>query len=221
MLNRGVVFATLLCALFFGSPVWAISTATFELGVPTVTSTKATFDVSVTLVSDDPTDFVDGLQISVFDSSPVLTDNNTDFSRFSFDIGTGAMATWDLFSAIDSGVGSYLDLTFVAGLSPGAHSLGRLSVSLAGITPGTSLFITLDGGSVPLTNTDAGGFVNSDVVLSFADTASPVPDNAFVEFAEPGGVSFTIIPEPLTATLGAMGLVMLGVGLRRRQRSMA
>lgn len=197
---------------------WAGAVTTFDLSQLTVSGTSATFDVSLTF-SGASADTIEALQLSVYGSSSVLTNSDTDFSRFSFAPNTATLADWLEFSSINTGLAFYAPADPINGpfLSPSTSpiDLGILSVDLTGLPPNTDLNVTLNGGSAGL-GTDLGGTIAGMTVFSFADAD---PAIVSLQFAQSDGVSFvtpaTSVPEPSTFSLLMCGLFGLMVGVRR------
>lgn len=197
---------------------WAGAVTTFNLSQLTVSGTSASFDVSLTF-SGAPTDTIEALQLSVFGSSPLLTNGDTDFSRFGFVPNASSLPGWLEFSPISTGLAFYAPADPINGpfLSPSASpiDLGILSVDLTGLPPNTDLNVTLNGGPAGL-GTDLAGTIAGMTAFSFANAD---PAIVSLQFAQPDGVSFatpaTSVPEPSTFSLLMYGLFGLMVGVRR------
>jgi hypothetical protein len=193
---------------------------TFGLETPEVTSGTAAFNVTVDF-QGDLGDQIESFQLSVIGSDTLLTDGDTNFSRFSFLPDAVNLPTWFEFVPLASGLGFYAPLDPFAGpfLSPtsGPVSIGTLTVDLSGIAGGLNLFVTLAGGS-PGFETDAGGTLGGDFVPSLAFDL-----NHAVAFGQPTDVFFETpdlqaVPEPSTLALFSLGAVGLGIGANRRRR---
>ena len=167
------------------------------------------------------------LQLDVSGSSAGLTDNDTDYSRFTF---TSALpAGWNTFPGDVFGVGdsivSYEVLppdSATAALLEGTHTIGFLSVNLLGLAPGTPASVSLTNGlSI---GTDAGqenvpGFEpgpnDPPNFFRISELDGSVTAN-FVDIRTPnGGPIDAAVPEPATFALGTIG--MIGMALRRRR----
>ena len=191
---------------------------TFGLGTPTVAAGSATFDVTVDFAGADG-DLIEVLQLSLLGSDPLLTENDTDFNRFSFLLDGIALPGWQEFVPVSLlGIGLYAPLDPISGpfLGPttGPTSIGTLNVALAGITPGTALLVTLAGGP-PGLQTDAGGTIGGV-------TVELLSSNDMVAFNNPEGVPFTApetqgVPEPSSfVAMIAMGGLVMWVRTRKR-----
>ena len=201
----------------------AVSVATINMNLVSLTSSTAEIDVLMDLTGDAG-DFIDQYQLSVFDSD--LTSGNTDFGRFQYtpelDVQSDLDPDNDLsVFAGDVNSDGFTFLTTTLGdpdadpftPNPVDYVLGRLSVNLAGVPGGTSVTVTLAGGVFPF-DTDAAGRIDAANEMSWRTI------NA-LQFGEPGGLTFTVpqsqpgraIPEPATAAL----LALAGCLLRRRR----
>ncbi|MFO0954534.1 MAG: PEP-CTERM sorting domain-containing protein [Isosphaeraceae bacterium] len=205
--------ALLVIGVLFGGPRTATAAfVTFDLSAPTVTATTATFEVFMAF-SGGASDRVEAIQLSVLGSSPALTASN--FSRFSFTPSATGLPGWvELAPIAGTGFNLLAPLDPVNGpfLAPSAtpYDLGTLRVNVAGLA-GQSLVLTLAGGTPGVNGTDAGGVVNGAFIPSFATAGQA----AQVAFTEPGGVRFSVVPEPSGAALLGLGVASLLFFLRR------
>ena len=167
------------------------------------------------------------IQLDVSGSSANLTDNDTDYSRFTF---TSALPIgWNSFPGDVFGVGDpivYYEVlppdSAMAALLEGTHTVGFLSVNLLGLAPGTSATVSLTN-SLSI-GTDAGqenvpGFEpgpnDPPNFFRISELDGSVTAN-FVDIRTPnGGPNDAAVPEPATLALGAIG--MMGMALRRRR----
>jgi hypothetical protein len=204
----------LIVSLATANHSWAGAITTFTLSQPTVSAKSATFHVSLTFTGA-PADTVEALQLSVYGSSPALTKNDTDFTRFAFVPNSSSLPGWLEFSPISTGLVFYAPADPINGpfLSPSASpiDLGVLSVDLAGLSPKTSLLVTLNAGPSAL-NTDLGGTIGGTIVFSFAAADPAIVSLQFtqpsgVTFATPGPAPAAAVPEPRTIALAACGLL--------------
>jgi hypothetical protein len=181
---------------------------TFSLGAPTVVGSSANLDVSLTFdLEQGETGTLDTLGISVVGSDNALTDNGTNFGRFSF-VPSLLIADWSTGGDIDvDGFVSFFD-NAAPGLGEGTHVLGTLSVNLLGISEPTVL-VRING-NISGEDTFAAGDIDED----------------FVEFAppafDPGEQTLDVasVPEPGSLTLFALGSAIWFLGLRSRKRKL-
>lgn len=196
---------------------------TVDLRPPAVTSTSAAFEVLLGFTGD-PGDLIEAIQLSVLGSDPQLTQNGSDFSRFTFALNTTALPEWTAFppGLSGGGVALYGPIDPILGPflvpNPTPYDIGTLSVDLIGLAVGTSLRVTLAGGP-PGQDTDVGGTVGGTFVPSFAGDTS---GSASLGFLNPGGVDFVVgqqveVPEPAAVSLLVLGFAVL-FGCRRRRR---
>lgn len=196
---------------------WAGAVTTLNLSQASISGNSALLDVSLTF-SGAPGDTVEAIQLSVYGSNPLLTNSDTDFSRFGFTPDATSLGGWLEFSPLSTGLGFYAPSDPVNGpfLSPSASpiDLGVMSVDLTGLAPATKLFVTLDGGPTGL-GTDLGGTIGGTPVFSFA---AADPAVVSLQFAQPKGVDFvtpgqtSAVPEPGTFVLLTTGLLGLMAG---------
>lgn len=201
----------------------AVTTATLDIGPPTVTPSTATFDVFLTMPGTPPGDRIEGIGLSPFDSDPALTAGNTDFSRFSFAVDAGTLPTWFEGVPISTGLGLYIPADSVLGPFFDAgpqRRIGQLAVDLAGLAPDTEYTVTLAevGGPLDMLQTDVFGNAEGNWLASFR--ANP-GDTGELVFADPTGVTFRtsafVIPEPVTMAGAVMGIFGVAGYLRRRK----
>jgi hypothetical protein len=191
----------------------------FTLGNPVVTASSAVFDVTLNFGGSSG-DNLFGIQMSVVGSDPLLTKSATDYSRFSFQLDTANLpAGWSELAPI--GVTTGFDLIApndpINGpfITPVSNLLfGKLTVSLTGIAPGTSLFATIAGGTPGIDSTDASGMIGVTEFDSLATAGLLIASPPQVRFQTPGQV----IPEPASLAL-AVPPMLLAVALAIRRRA--
>jgi hypothetical protein len=187
----------------------------FDLGPATRLGAIVSFDVSLTFHGNPATDSINILQLGVTGSAPLLTANDTDYSRFNFVYASSLAPSWSVLNTLADGGGIALiaDPGFATVLSPNLDSarLGVLSVDTTGLANG-AYTVSLTGGP-PGLNTDASGTIAGQSVASFSDASIADPNLVTVDFGQPGGVTFEqgviTVPEPSGVALFAAGALVL------------
>jgi hypothetical protein len=187
------------------------ASVTITLENPTVTTSTAVFNVDLSF-QGNPGDLLNTVQLSVVGSDPALTAGGTDYSRFRFQLNTAAVPGWSELAPINPTTGFDLNAPNdpVNGPFIGPTSgllFGTLTVNLAGIALGTSLFATLAGGTLGVDATDVAGVVGGTTTDSFAA--------AGLLTVTPGRVEFSTVPEPRSLAM-AVTPVLLGLVLAAR-----
>lgn len=228
MFNRFAAVIIFCAGLLPSSNVHATIFVEFDLAVNSVTSSQASLDVSLQFTGD-PGDQIEGYQLSVIGSDPLLTNGGTDFSRFGFVpntsvaplsswLGSGTLAT----SGLE--LGFPLDPLFGPFLLPSSSplTLGTILVDLTGLAVNAPLHVSLNAG-IPGLDTDVFGTFGGTFVPSLAAEGNP---DLVLAFADPSGVQFTtptvnggVVPEPGSLVIWCLaGMVLVG-NLWRRRRS--
>lgn len=212
---RIVVLLGLTCSLT--APLNA-AIATFGLTVDSVSGVEAAIGVSLTLTGNAG-DNIDGIQLSVIGSDALLTDSDTDFSRFSFLLDSATLPGWVELDPLSSdGVGLFAPLDPLTdppfAVLGTAERIGTLLVDLSGLPGDTDVFVTLAGGPTGF-QTDVSGTVNSAPVFSFRD--SPDDDVQFAPSPATFSTLAATVPEPGSGiTFAGLLLAPLVVVLRRK-----
>jgi hypothetical protein len=194
----------------------SIPPVNFNLGTPTVTATSAVFDVTLTFQGSTG-DNIDGVQLSVVGSDPLLTKGGTDYSRFSFQLNTANVPGWlELVPISPSGFNLIVPDVSGQPLGPTGPTgllFGTLTVDLTGIAPGTSLFATLAGGTPGSDSTFATGTFGGNAVTYLTSTGLLSITPPQVRFQTPG----QLVPEPASLALAVPPVLLtLALAIRRR-----
>ena len=220
---RAFSISMLACLSTWVADVQAIPVVTLNMGTPSVNSSSAQIDVSISFDADDsgpviPTAGLTFIQLSVLGSGTSANVSDGVGGRFTF-TKSNALADWidfdDLFAdGLPGAVSFALDTgAFPASaLFDGSSVLiGVLSVDLAGIAAGETVSIDLLGSDTSffMQNPVGGSNGEEDVV---SDLSGRIVGGA-VSFEAQGQVQGAI-PEPATLGLAMFGVAMLG--LRRR-----
>ncbi len=182
----------------------ALPMAKFNLVLQEPVDHKAKIDVGVNLADDANIPGIElfvAFELGVEGSSSLLTNNATDYSRFSFMPDNTTLAGWVqsvTFGPFDTDSTTVMD-SFPNGtpLQPGDHHLGVLEIDLTGLP---------SNGPVSVTIAELNGQFPTNVTYD---------DGQLFDFAEitfnNGSVNFdtVTIPEPVTAVLGLMSLGVL------------
>ena len=207
--HRGIkTFVSGLAAFVFACQAQAIPTALFDLGAPTVIPTGIEVDVILEFNADDPSnDAVNFFQLDVSNSSSNLTNGGTDYTRFSFLLEPGLIPDWQTtedfaFNAPPDDSLSRSE-TLILPLLQGTYTLGQIRIDLTGLTPGSGATLSIMSSETRVTYQD----ISSNILAPLIDFG---PTEGLATFTIP---DTRAVPEPLTATLGLVGL---GVARRRR-----
>ena len=181
-----------------------IMSATYILGTPSVTGDELSIPISLEF-SVNADEEVVYFSIGVDGSDPLLTDSQTNYLRFSFDLESPAMDDFSLvFNFGSTEFDNFVDYdTVTGGLTPGTQLLGELKVDFAGSG------LTPDASKVSIVSTDT--LIGYEV-----PGQSTTFDFNDVTYRQDGGGT-NPIPEPASMMIPLIGLLS-GVCARRRRR---
>jgi PKD repeat protein len=171
--------------------------ATLSLGPPSFTGQSAGFDLRLAIEYAPAGATLTAFQLNLAGTHPLLTNGGADFSRVQFELDKAVLSGWtelDVLGANDAtpGFGRYGAETATAKALPleanRSYHLGRMRVDLAGLESGAVLFLTLAADTTQ--PTDLAGKVG-ETAFWFAQVPVGV-DPGVLQFAEPGGVTFTV-----------------------------
>lgn len=222
MKRNGTMTCVAAIALAVTGQLMAVPTVGFDLMVTNVNANSATLDVIVNYDADPDGAGLVFLSLDVGGSTDNLTNNGTDFSRFSFAPST-ALTGWNPFGVeMDFGPTNsdvaYDTFVAAAALLDGQRNIGTITVNLAGLLEGELVGIGLTLPNLQFIGTDAGQesppITTQTFELIFGDQVGIV--NVDTErFVVARGQSTSDVPEPTTAVLGLIGPAILA--LRRRK----
>jgi len=206
--------AMVVCAMAI--PTHAATTATFELGTPTISGTSAEFDVIFTFTPDGGTSQAAVFfELDVSTSDSVLSAGDTDYSGFSFLPASPLLDAWSLAADFAD---PFLFLPTIVmdtftfpgeALVGGPHLLGTLVVDLGAVAPGSDVTVSIEGLSTIVGSEDPPGSVST---FAFVDPEFPNGK---------GSATFTVpVPLPAAAWMGMSLLVGLtGVSAIRKRKT--
>lgn len=234
---RAIGLVAACAVLATASNARATAVGTLDLGAASVVGQTARLELYLEFTSGNPLDRIELIEPSVWSSSPSLTANNTDFTRFSFDLATGELSAlgWTDLDPLGGALMPHLSMLEAPLLDPGLaprpgdpYHVGTLEVDLTGL-PAAPVTVALAAGTIPATNTNLAGVVDAAFTSYAPGTNNDATDPAWLVFADPGGVTFTPgdgnggngdgydIPEPVTLAAALLGLGGVLVRMRTRR----
>ncbi len=224
MRQNRIMMCVAVVALAMAGKAMAVPTVGFDLVVTNVSAGSATLDVVVNYGADPVGAGLVFLQMDIRGSSDNLTNNGTNFSRFSFVPGP-ALANWNPLDPLNPDFSELISVVTYDTFDPGAallqgtQSIGTLTVNLAGLAGQlVAIGLILPDGQI-LGGTDAGQenppLTTQTFELILGDQLGTLTIDT-ERFEVPQGQQVDV-PEPATAALGLMGLA----GLARRRRRQA
>jgi len=196
--------------------VSAFPIATINLIAQPVVGNMASAEVVITWqeeLANVENELLTAFELSVADSSTLLTNGQTDYSRFSFTPDATTLADWLL--TIDFGP-TDLDNTVVMdsipfgfALTDGVYSVGTLNVDLAGLPAGEAVVVSVKDLSslFPTSVTYDDGIIFDFAEVQFQDDATfVVPEQV---------IDVIAVPEPASAFAAVFGLGVLAWRRRR------
>ena len=213
-----------LCLLTVSSLLMAFAAAapgtvigTYTLGPPTLSDTKASFELSLEFTADAGEQLV-FFGVDVSSSSDSLTGAGTDFSAFSFTRASPLLDGWDSIPGSGFGVGllkSVADFdTITDPLPPDDYVLGTLMVDFTstGVAAGTRATVSINA----FNSVIGVELPGQPQTFEFVDVDFQPASQSFIRPPGPDGGA---IPEPLTFSLATIALGALGLATRRRRGS--